>query len=62
MKICARRSSMPLTALEASYGLVCRVNGRAQRLESSEVVRQAYGYGLFTDHVELVMKRAAMLL
>ena len=37
-------------------------SGNAKRLESSEVVRQAYGYGLFTDHVELVMKRAAMLL
>ena len=33
-----------------------------QRLESSELVRQAYGYGLFTDPVELVVKRAAMLL
>ena len=53
---------MPLTELEASSRLVSRVNRRAQRLESSEVVRQAYGYGLFTDHVELLMKRAAMLL
>ena len=37
MKLCVSCSSMPLTALEASPGLVCRVNGRAQRLERDQL-------------------------
>jgi hypothetical protein len=36
--------------------------GDAKRLEGSELVRQAYGYELFTNPVEPVVKRAAMLL
>src|ERR1035441_5084752 len=37
MKICVSCSSMPLTGLEASPGLVCRVNRRAQRLECDQL-------------------------
>src|ERR1035441_7015813 len=37
MKICVSCSSMPLTGLEASPGLVCRVNRRAQRLECAQL-------------------------
>src|ERR1035441_6663456 len=44
------------------YAARLRALSKGLPVESSEVVRQAYGYGLFTDHVELLMKRAAMLL
>src|ERR1019366_9062649 len=37
MKICVSCSSMPLTGLEASPGLVSRVNRRAQRLECDQL-------------------------
>ena len=37
MKICGSGSSMPLTELEASYGLVSRVNRHAQRLECNQL-------------------------
>ena len=39
-----------------------RLAPQPQDLESSELVRQAYGYELFTNPVEPVVKRAAMLL
>ena len=38
------------------------IRWRVSVLESSELVRQAYGYELFTNPVEPVVKRAAMLL
>ena len=48
--------------LSAGFSVAHHRREVAKRLESSELVRQAYGYELFTNHVELVVKRAAMLL
>jgi|ERR1035441_4902372 hypothetical protein len=57
---------LPIMALAPAYHggveTIASPGARTSVLGSSEVVRQAYGYGLFTGHVELVMKRAAMLL